>query len=326
MVLSIIVPIYNVANYLPECIDSILAYINLDIEIILINDGSTDNSSAICDAYSLKDSRVKVTHQDNKGVSAARNTGLRDAIGNYLLFVDGDDWIDPQKLFELVGNIINLPETPDVIFTEMVKVFDNKLSPLTDGYNEVFINNRSKQTVMNHIARLSKFPGSACSKLFRRDLIQRNQIYFNESLCHAEDIDWVASVYKLANSFHYFPIQLYYYRQNRLGSASQRIDTVSYNCFLKVVQGHADKNSNAYEYQEQINAWMAFEYVVLLYRYSLFPKKTKKELYRDVKDLRWILWYGQSRKTKVVNLSCSIFGVRMTAYLLKIYKALNFSP
>lgn len=94
-VISVIVPVYNVAQYLPQCMDSILSQDYEKLEVILIDDGSTDNSGELCDAYARRDSRVRVIHQTNSGAAAAKNTGLRAATGEYLSFVDSDDFLEP---------------------------------------------------------------------------------------------------------------------------------------------------------------------------------------------------------------------------------------
>lgn len=101
--LSIIVPVYKVEKYLPKCIDSILAQTFRDFELILIDDGSPDNCGAICDEYAARDSRIKVIHQKNTGVSAARNAGLDIASGTYLGFVDSDDWIEPEMYATMIA-------------------------------------------------------------------------------------------------------------------------------------------------------------------------------------------------------------------------------
>ena len=94
--ISVIIPVYNVAEYLPECLDSLLSQDHRNLEVILIDDGSKDNSGAICDAYGAADSRVKVIHQQNAGAAAAKNAGLRVATGEYLSFVDSDDYLEPD--------------------------------------------------------------------------------------------------------------------------------------------------------------------------------------------------------------------------------------
>ena len=101
--ISVIVPVYNVEQYLPRCVESILAQTYENLEILLVDDGTKDNSGAICDAYARQDARVKAIHKKNGGLSSARNAGIDAATGEYLSFVDSDDWIEPQmyeRLYE----------------------------------------------------------------------------------------------------------------------------------------------------------------------------------------------------------------------------------
>lgn len=104
--ISIIVPVYNAEKYLPACVDSLLAQSYGALEIILINDGSKDSSAALCDAYAARDARVRVIHQENQGVSAARNAGLDHAAGDYVAFVDADDYVTPDYLEHLHGDLV----------------------------------------------------------------------------------------------------------------------------------------------------------------------------------------------------------------------------
>ena len=104
--LSIIVPVYNVAAYLPRCVDSILAQSYKNLEIFLVDDGSADDSGRICDAYAEKDHRIRVIHKENGGLSSARNAALAVASGAYIGFVDSDDWIEP----EMYGQMLTLME------------------------------------------------------------------------------------------------------------------------------------------------------------------------------------------------------------------------
>ncbi|MBQ8769519.1 MAG: glycosyltransferase family 2 protein, partial [Oscillospiraceae bacterium] len=99
MFFSVVVPVYNVENYLKECVDSILRQSFADFELILVDDGSKDGSGAICDAYALGDARVKVIHKENGGQSTARNAGVRAAAGEYAVFLDSDDFIDTSDFF-----------------------------------------------------------------------------------------------------------------------------------------------------------------------------------------------------------------------------------
>ena len=104
-VISVIVPVYNVAAYLPQCMDSILSQSYEALEVILIDDGSTDGSGALCDAYEKKDPRVRVIHQKNGGAASAKNAGLRIATGEYLTFVDSDDFLEPGAYLFMVSTL-----------------------------------------------------------------------------------------------------------------------------------------------------------------------------------------------------------------------------
>lgn len=102
---SIVVPVYNVSQYLEKCLSSICCQAYTNIEIILVDDGSTDNSPRICDEYALDDNRIIVIHQNNRGVVAARNKGIEIASGEYVTFVDADDWIDPDHISDLLKSL-----------------------------------------------------------------------------------------------------------------------------------------------------------------------------------------------------------------------------
>ncbi|MCQ2420443.1 MAG: glycosyltransferase [Clostridia bacterium] len=101
-IISVIVPVYNVAQFLPRCVDSILAQSFRDFEVILVDDGSTDESGALCEQYAKTDSRIRVIHQENRGLSGARNTGIEHAVGAYLAFIDSDDFVPGYMLRDLL--------------------------------------------------------------------------------------------------------------------------------------------------------------------------------------------------------------------------------
>lgn len=176
--ISVIVPIYNVEIYLHRCIDSILIQTFTDFELLLIDDGSTDSSGNICDEYALKDSRIRVFHQKNGGVSSARNKGLCECIGEWVQFIDSDDWIEPYAFQTLIDAIDN--------GTDMV---------LSDYY--VNIGNRQtlmRQDVGNDLLQSmldKKVGGYLWNKLFRRCLVVDSEISFNHNLTFCEDLIFV---------------------------------------------------------------------------------------------------------------------------------------
>ena len=114
--ISVIIPVYNVESYLSKCIDSILCQTYTDFELLLVDDGSSDASGKICDMYKENDNRIRVFHKKNEGVSKARNLALNNALGEFVIFVDSDDWIEPNT-FELV---LNQLENFDILFFDII--------------------------------------------------------------------------------------------------------------------------------------------------------------------------------------------------------------
>ena len=121
--ISVIAPVYNTEKYLPRCIDSILAQTFTDFELLLIDDGSKDNSGAVCDEYASKDERVRVFHKENGGVSSARNVGLDNAKGEWITFVDSDDWI-AETMYQEMYELATL-ENADIVYCDINMVFSS---------------------------------------------------------------------------------------------------------------------------------------------------------------------------------------------------------
>ena len=121
--ISVVVPVYNAERFLHKCVDSILSQSFSDLELILVDDGSPDNSGAICDDYARQDSRVKVIHQRNSGVSVARNRGIQEASGDYIGFVDSDDWIDSEMYAVLYQTAKK--EHTDIVMCDSMTVYDD---------------------------------------------------------------------------------------------------------------------------------------------------------------------------------------------------------
>lgn len=316
MLISFVIPVYNVEKYLSDCLESILNQDCRDYEILLVDDGSTDSSGNICEEYAGKYSNISVIHQKNGGLSEARNTGIKNAKGKYILFVDSDDYIGKGSLKEIVSYCDELGKDIDVMFLEAYKVFpDYTVEPLGDGYVECKINGKSKQEVMQHLCSLPKYPGSACTKLVRRDLIIQNSIYFESGLL-SEDLDWTIRLLKSAKKFGYCPVKYYFYRQCRFGSITNSVSKKNVSDLLYILEKWSDKNQTR-PYQNEINAFMAYEYMVTLYNYGALKKESKKELEDRIKRIRWIIYKGKTRKTKIIAFLIRLLGVNMTAYLLQ---------
>lgn len=185
--ISIVVPVYNANNSLHYCIDSILNQTYSDFELILVDDGSTDESGRICDTYAIKDNRVKVIHQDNSGVSAARNTGIINAKGEYICFIDSDDYIDSTFLESLIQWKNIYPEYDNIWCC---------FQTLNQYYGEVLQTNciaTGRESVMFDTSQIMTLhenwldAGPVC-KLYSRKIIIENIIRFDTSLSLGEDL------------------------------------------------------------------------------------------------------------------------------------------
>lgn len=209
--ISIVIPVYNVEEHLSKCLDSVLNQTYKDLEIILVNDGSTDYSGTICEDYRQKDSRIKVYHQKNRGVSYARNSGLSQASGDYIGFVDADDWID-RNMYECLANQME-QEAADIAIGG-VYINDQPLVKELekDGIDasraiELCLALRENQPVLM---------AGVCNKLFRRK--KMDHLTFQTDLAVGEDMNFLVQACFLADKIVYTTQPVYHYIQ-RDGSA-----------------------------------------------------------------------------------------------------------
>lgn len=209
--ISIIVPVYNIESYITKCAESLVDQTYSNIEILLIDDGSTDDSGVICDSlHEIYPDKIKVVHSENKGLSAARNLGINNSTGDLIGFVDGDDWVEPE-MFETLLRLMSENNAQLSVcglkydYNEGLDPVDKSSDYHTCDQSELFyrlINDRN-------------FLGYACNKLFNKELL--NDLSFDEQLFSSEDIDFCARYATKCNTVAYSDSQLYHYRQ-RLGS------------------------------------------------------------------------------------------------------------
>lgn len=180
--ISIIVPIYNAERYLQRCIDSILTQSFTEFELLLINDGSKDNSGAICDEYSANDCRVRVFHKENGGVSSARNVGLDNANGIWVTYVDSDDWVTKEYLSNLWNHAQN---GVDLVVSFPTYIYSNGTSKRPQ-YSPKFVDEHNFEDIfVEHSMHQNTSPWS---KLFKRTIIESGNIRFSEDMQIGEDL------------------------------------------------------------------------------------------------------------------------------------------
>ena len=285
MTISIIVPVYNVEEYLPTCIESILNQSYKNFDLILVDDGSPDRSGDICDNYAKKDNRIKVIHQKNSGVSKARNTGIDNASGEWILFVDSDDELTDNSLECYISSIAESNEV-DAIISGMKKVFaiDEKDAEFFTLENKTFLK-KDFEDMVSYIESKYLF-GFVWSRLFKKDIIERNSIRFNERLASFEDrlffLDYLAhcDIVKTISDVTYI------YR--RFGNESlcskyipveKRIETVQ--CLHKSSLSISD-SSKFRETLEKNYVDMLFQGIISLYEPKNNKDLSRKERIRSI--------------------------------------------
>ena len=222
--ISVIVPVYNVEKYLPKCLDSILCQTFSNIEIICVNDGSTDNSRRILEEYKNKDSRIIIVDKKNGGLSSARNAGMKVAKGEFFSFIDSDDWIDSAMLEKLYKNITSLDTDISICavhqFDETNQKIDDSNPYYTLEYFDSSFDNRAfsykdtKPFIMDVCVM-------AWNKLYRRSLIDECQAEFPDGLIF-EDGPFFFTIFFKTQKISIVREFLYYYRVNRTGSIIQK--------------------------------------------------------------------------------------------------------
>jgi len=201
---SIIIPIYNAAKYLDECLTSVVSQSYSNIEIILVNDGSLDDSKSICDTYAKNDKRIIVLNQKNMGVSASRNNGIKVASGKYLCFLDSDDFVHPDYIKCLINNI-----KENTLSVCQMETFKN---------NPVLSKNIKEKKEFNrdHFIYLSSMYllNTPCCKLYNLDVIKANKIFFDTSLSLGEDLIFNLNYMQYIDKIIVDMQKLYYYRKD----------------------------------------------------------------------------------------------------------------
>ena len=211
---SIIIPVYNVEKYLEKCINSVLSQNIEDYEVILIDDGSTDKSPEICDLYAKGNPKISCRHKENGGLSDARNCGIEQANGDYLLFVDSDDYLEENCLKEIAGY---LDHQPDVLITRFVEVYPDKeyfRDERMCGYKMKFI---SKSEAINWIMKESYNTWPAQKYIVSTKFVNANHIRFKKGYLH-EDIDWTIRLCIYGEKFCMCDTKWYYHVMVREGS------------------------------------------------------------------------------------------------------------
>lgn len=322
LLISVIVPIFNVEQYLPKCLNSIINQTYKNIEIILINDGSTDSSGKICDEYEKKDKRIKVIHKENGGVSEARNVGIKISKGRYITFIDADDWIE-KDYFGIVNNFL-LEYTPDMLINNYIKV---------DNNGDIIINFKSNKNVVElnkRDALLEMLKGKLFgwypfATFYKKEICQKMEFQINISF--GEDLLFKYEfIKKYANNIVYMPLFKYYYMQRESSSCnsytiSRKIDDLK---VLKlIINNENDEINKILINQEYIPRLIGYTKMIAI-NAQKNELLLKKRLQKEIKNLLYSKLLTQDISfINKLKMSVCLMPNSIIKSLYVIYKSLK---
>lgn len=260
--ISVIIPVYNVEKYISECLESLINQTYKNLEIILINDGSRDNSGAICDKYKEKDSRIKVIHKENGGVSLARNSGLEIAKGDYIAFVDGDDYLD-KEYFEKLLKILKEKQV-EIVLCGFNKVYDNNTEKVTKGKNLVM----RKEEFLKDILNVQGGAGIVHSKLWKKEAMQG--IKFDKEIKIGEDSFFCIQAVKNVNNVYVLDEALYNYRFNNTSAVRKYKKDFPDLCLtsMQIAKKYIEKEyKDNREITRKFNNYIAYHILLIIVNY-----------------------------------------------------------
>ena len=310
--ISIIVPVYNVEKYLGKCIESILNQTFRDFELILVDDGSTDSSGKICDEYSLKDSRIKVIHKENGGLSSARNTGLDIAKGEYIGFVDSDDWIE-MDMYEILYKLIKT-SGKDMANIGFSAIYEDRIEKWTD--NKKIILNREESLI--ELLKHRYFGNYIWANLYSKKIFKN--IRFTEKI-KFEDIDIMYKLLNNSNGIVSQGISKYNYIQRKDSTIDEffskkymedfNIQKIYFSREIWFKENYPQiyKKYNEYLYNKKI-FFLSYDLLV----HQIIKKSTNKEIDKIINILN--IHFKENLKLKIGKL------IKIRLILLKISKSL----
>ena len=316
--LSIIIPVYNMEKYLERCLDSVIRNRIPGTQIILIDDGSKDESPAICDRYAQQFPDIAVIHQENGGLSAARNTGIAAAQGEYIFFLDSDDAIQDGFLMKFLDYINEHSDKPDMIMFDFVYVHhttgDEKVVPFPLGADKLHNITGLQALKMLHDAD-PYFEWYCVRYIYRSAFIEANKLQFINGV-YFEDVPWTSRALTLAKLVDYLPAAGYRYTVFRMGSIVNR-------WALKKIKDKLIISASACRFDfEHIKDEVLLD--KLLSNHAEFYVGAFRnfcecvpEGYSYLKEYVWLAKYSKTRFGKFVYLSTKIFGFRIGSWLSK---------
>lgn len=294
--ISMIIPVYNAAPYLRQCMESLVNQTYSNIEILCVDDGSTDDSRKILETYAAQDDRIKVIHQENMGVSAARNTGFINSTGDYIMYVDGDDWIDLSTCQTAID--IMLENNADIVFWPYIREFAHKHLPKVFFHDKIIIFDESSffenvyQTIVGLHGKYLAHPENADAlvtvwgKLYKRHLIAQNNTQFIDikEIGTAEDALFNISILKSVKCGVYIGEFFNHYRKDcgtSLTSAHKPMLRMQWKKLFQYMKDEIADSQHQKELQQSLNNRISLSMIGL--GLNALSNPCKKEILPEIR-------------------------------------------
>lgn len=316
MKISVIIPVYNVERYICECVDSVLNQDYMDLEIILVDDGSQDSCGAICDEYAKKDKRIKTIHKVNGGASDARNTGISEATGDYVLFLDGDDlWSDSHAIAMLADRIMQT--NADVLNFSYIKWFED--TGAKQPYFQNIPNMPKKLTLpeqLKYLADRGLYIASACNKLIRRSLLATLPF---ECGVYSEDICWCAQLMLQASSMDFICANFYLYRQRSDSTRHTINDKKCRDLTNHILACMELANQAKEEVKDSLLRYVAFQFGTF-FVVQAQAENPQLNCIKQLKKVCWVLnYHGNNCKIRILNLGCKAISFPLVCKVIRLF-------
>ena len=287
---SVIVPVYNVEKYIKQCLESIINQSLKEIEIIVVNDGTKDNSMKIVEEY-LSDKRIKIINKENGGISSARNAGMKAAQGKYICFIDSDDFIDSLMIEELYSAI---EKTNSDVVESNIFLYNNETHEIKERKSEKYISTEKGSYLWG------KYTTEVWNKIYKKDFLINNNIFFEEGMIHEDDLFNIRILFS-TNKIYHIQKSFYYYRVNRFGSIMTNINLEKRLKALqkiveKIKEYQKDKKGDAFSFL-MLNI---LEICYLMEIYEVNNEVIRKEKIKEFEENIKINWEKLSQEEKKI--------------------------
>jgi glycosyltransferase involved in cell wall biosynthesis len=319
--ISVIIPVYNVEKYLSQCLDSVINQTFKDFECICVNDGSTDNSLTILQEYSNKDNRIKIINQKNSGSSIARNKALRQSIGQYIAFIDSDDFVSNDYLEKLIT--VAEKENSNIVYCrhKMYYPLDNRYEngPNREKLIKLFFEyskSKGENKQIKYILDIVENSRSICMKLYKSEVIKNNNIYFFENIFAEMDYSFNILINLYSRKISLLDEELYYYRKQISSITSKkktfRINAInSFICLTKEME-----KRNLLKNNEILK-----KFILSHFTFNI-GKKIPKENQQEVFDISYDHFFYLK---KILGTSFfSVCKINIYIFIMKIFKTKSF--